>query len=136
MADREKPLVRVDGRDPKQCVWKAMRGSGPGGQHRNKTSNAARVTHLPSGASAQASEHKSLERNKREAWKRLGANKKFRAWLKRESAKALGITARIEREVKEAMRPHNLKIECRGEDGRWESYRDEKEDGNGEQPGT
>lgn len=33
-----------------------MRGSGPGGQHRNKTESACRVTHVPSGISAYADE--------------------------------------------------------------------------------
>ena len=30
----------------KECRFDAMRGTGPGGQKRNKTSSAARVTHL------------------------------------------------------------------------------------------
>ena len=36
----------------KECRFDAMRGTGPGGQKRNKTSSAARVTHLESGLSA------------------------------------------------------------------------------------
>lgn len=36
----------------KQCRFEARRGTGPGGQKRNKTSTAARVTHEPSGLSA------------------------------------------------------------------------------------
>lgn len=36
----------------KECRFDAMRGTGPGGQKRNKTSSAARVIHLESGLSA------------------------------------------------------------------------------------
>lgn len=116
-------LVRVDGRDPKQCRWTFYRASGAGGQNRNKNDTAARVKHLPSGAMAQASEHKSQPQNKKAAWVRLGKNPTFRAWLKRESARASGELDRIEREVSEAMRPHNLKTERRNDEGAWEIWR-------------
>lgn len=120
--EQQKPLVRVDGRDPKQCRWTFYRSSGAGGQHRNKTSTAARVLHLPSGAMAQASEHKSQPQNKKAAWERLGKNATFRAWLRRESSRASGELDRIEREVTKAMRPHNIKVERRNEDGAWEVW--------------
>lgn len=32
-----------------EIEWEAMRGSGPGGQHRNKTSSTVRMKHMPSG---------------------------------------------------------------------------------------
>jgi protein subunit release factor B len=41
------------------CRWEAFRGPGPGGQKRNKTSSAVRITHLPTGLSAIATESRS-----------------------------------------------------------------------------
>jgi peptide chain release factor len=51
--------------------FEAYRASGPGGQHVNKTSSAIRVTHLPTGAVAQAQEERSQHRNKALAVARL-----------------------------------------------------------------
>jgi peptide chain release factor 1 len=47
-----------------------MRGTGPGGQHRNKTESAVRVTHLPTGVSAYADE-RSQKQSKRKALREL-----------------------------------------------------------------
>ena len=46
-------------------------GGGPGGQHRNKTQNAVRLHHAPSGIVVVAQERRSLEANKQAAWERL-----------------------------------------------------------------
>jgi len=54
-----------------QCRWEAFRGSGPGGQKRNKTSSAVRVTHVPTGLSATASESRSQAENRAKALGRL-----------------------------------------------------------------
>jgi hypothetical protein len=54
-----------------QCRVDLYRGSGPGGQKRNKTSNAVRITHLPTGLSATATESRSLAENKLYALRRL-----------------------------------------------------------------
>jgi protein subunit release factor B len=127
MAEKKDLLVRVDGRDTKQCKWTYYRASGPGGQHRNKTESGVRVKHLASGATAQSSEHKSREQNKRAAWKRLFEDKTFRTWLRLESNRASGELARVEREVANAMRPANLKVERRI-DEKWEEWTRDDED--------
>lgn len=54
-----------------ECRWDFYRGSGPGGQKRNKTSNAVRLTHLPTGVVATATEARSLVENKLYAVRRL-----------------------------------------------------------------
>jgi peptide chain release factor 1 len=48
-----------------------FRGSGPGGQHRNKRDTACRIRHKPTGLFSESQRHKSRERNKREAFRKL-----------------------------------------------------------------
>lgn len=50
-----------------------VRGSGPGGQHRNKTSSAVRITHILTGLVGYAEDERSQHRNKRVAFRRLAA---------------------------------------------------------------
>ena len=56
------------------CVVRTARGSGPGGQHRNKTDSAVAVTHIASGISGQASERRSQGQNRAAAIERLRLN--------------------------------------------------------------
>ncbi len=48
-----------------------MRGSGKGGQHRNKTSTACRLKHIPSGLSIRVESQRSQAQNRALAWKEL-----------------------------------------------------------------
>ena len=63
-----------------ECDVETYRASGPGGQHRNKTESAVRMTHLPSGIVRVATEHRSQLRNRELAleriWKALETRKK------------------------------------------------------------
>lgn len=64
--DRESRIIR-----PEDVVFEAMRASGPGGQHVNKTESAVRATHKPTGLVATAREERSQAMNKKLALARL-----------------------------------------------------------------
>ncbi len=50
---------------------KVTKGSGPGGQSVNKTSNAVQLKHLPTGVVVKVHQTRSLDRNRKIAWERL-----------------------------------------------------------------
>ena len=54
-----------------QCRFERFRVSGPGGQHRNRTDSAVRLTHEPTGAVGYASERRSQHQNRTMALSRL-----------------------------------------------------------------
>lgn len=54
-----------------QCRYETFRGPGPGGQKKNKTSSAVRLTHIPSGIAVIAGESRSQQRNRQTAMNRL-----------------------------------------------------------------
>lgn len=54
-----------------QCEVHTYRSSGPGGQHRNKTSSAVRLHHGPTGLTGKGEEDRSQHVNKRRALRRL-----------------------------------------------------------------
>ena len=66
-------LALADEKLLSQCKVETYRASGPGGQHRNKTSSAVRLTHLPTGVAATATERRSQHENRRAALNRLRA---------------------------------------------------------------
>ena len=54
-----------------QVIIETYRSHGPGGQRKNKTETAVRLTHLPSGIRVIATEYRSQTENKNLAFERL-----------------------------------------------------------------
>lgn len=98
----------------KDCDVETKRGSGKGGQNRNKRDTAVRIVHRASGAVGESQEERSQLQNKRTAFRRMAETKTFKAWMRRQ----LGEVTLAEVEVSEEMRPRNLKMEAL-EDGQW-----------------
>ena len=102
----------------KDCDWDYYRGSGAGGQKKNKTSSAVRCTHKASRAVGQAEDTRSQFQNKKLAFRRMAETEKFKIWIKIEKSKRLGIEAQKEQDTERAMHSSNLRIETK-EDGKW-----------------
>lgn len=98
------------------CKFTPYKGSGAGGQKRNKTSSAIRCEHLASGAIGECEEHREQTLNKKEAFKRMYNTEKFQKWLELEIKIRSGELAIIEAKVDKIMK--NVKVEIK-EDGKW-----------------
>jgi hypothetical protein len=102
----------------KDFIVEPFRGSGNGGQHRNKTMSCCRIKHPASGAVAEGKEERSFEQNKKNAFKRLVEKPEFQKWFKFMCAKALGMVISAEQWVEEQIQEHKLKVEIKV-DGKW-----------------
>ena len=100
------------------CDWEYMRGTGPGGQKRNKTESKVRCTHRDSGAIGESDETRSQHDNKRKAFVKMAQTPQFRAWHKIETARRMGQLADLNEAVDRTMKECNLRIEGK-RDGRW-----------------
>ena len=120
MENRE-PIISITKKD---CRFDFYRGSGKGGQKRNKTSNCCRCTHLASGAVGKSEEGRSKEQNIKRAFRRMAESERFKVWLKIEVSKVTGEAKRIEKKVEQDMR--KIRIEKR-ENGIWTEYKENPE---------
>jgi len=101
----------------KDCEVQPYKGSGAGGQKRNKTSSAIRVVHKDSGAVGQCENYREQSKNKLEAFKRMAETDKFKGWLRIASARATGELREIEEKIDKEVK--NAKIEVKDEKGKW-----------------
>ena len=97
-------------------IVQPFKGSGKGGQKRNKTMSCCRVSHPASGAIAECQDERSYEQNKKRAFQRLVEKPEFKNWHRIEAAKHLGCIADINEAVEEEMK--HIKVET-FTDGKW-----------------
>lgn len=93
------------------------RGSGKGGQKRNKTFSGCRITHPATGLFVECEEERSFEQNKKRAFERLCKKPAFQTWLKIETARREGKLRDIEGKVEQEMK--NVRVDVKDEAGRW-----------------
>lgn len=100
------------------CNWEYMRGTGPGGQKRNKTESKVRCTHRASGAVGESDETRSQHDNRRLAFRKMAETKEFKLWHRLEVGRRTGEKIDLDQQVENMMRERNLKVEGRV-DGKW-----------------
>lgn len=112
MSDR-KPLVTVLASD---CEWSYTKGTGAGGQKRNKTSSAVHCFHRPSGAHGYSETSRSQAENKADAFAKMAQTNEFQQWVRLESLKKVGAVAEVEAVVEKQL--SNVVVEGKV-DGKW-----------------
>lgn len=116
----------------KDLIIEPYKGSGAGGQHRNKTMSCCRIRHPESDVTVQACDERDFHRNRKTAFKRLCNHPKFKAWISRslsdETEGQVSQQKRSEKFLKKVdkmMVPENLRIECWDKTHhRWVPYED------------
>lgn len=94
---------------------------GHGGGGKDTSNTGVRVTHEPSGASAEGTRSRSQLANKRAAFRVMGESKLFQIWARAEAARRSGQKS-VDELVGEAMADKNLRLERRNADGIWELW--------------
>jgi peptide chain release factor 1 len=102
----------------KDFVVQTFRGSGAGGQNRNKRDTAVRIIHQASGARGESCEERSQAQNKKTAFRRLIASGKFKLWHAKVCYE-FSKKKTVEQEVDEWMVPKFIKTEVKGPTGKW-----------------
>lgn len=98
------------------CTFKYYKGSGGGGQKKNKTENCCQCTHKNSKAQAASEEGRSKDFNTRNAFKKMTQTKEFKAWIRLEAARQTGELRKIENQVDKEMK--RIKVEYK-DNGLW-----------------
>ncbi len=101
----------------KDCDISYFKGSGNGGQNKQKTSSGCQIIHRESGAIGRCSETRSQFDNKKTAFIRLTETPKFKFWLNKKLYE-LQNQETIEETVEKMMRSDNLLVEVL-KDGKW-----------------
>lgn len=110
------PLISVSIKD---CEFSFSKGTGKGGQARNKSMAACHCTHIPSGATAYSQNGRSQVENKKDSFLKMIRTKKFQSWLKLESLKKLGKEKELNDKIDDMLKSRYLKIEIKDNFGNW-----------------
>lgn len=102
-----------------------FKGPGPGGQKKNKTESGVHIKHIESGAIGRASESRSQGDNKEAALKKLIATPKFKFWFSKKMYE-INQGQTVEQAVEQDMKPENLLIEVKDDEGKWIELKDEQ----------
>ena len=98
------------------CEWSYTKGTGAGGQKRNKTSSAVHCHHRPSKAHGYSEASRSQLDNKRDAFVKMANTKEFKTWLHMETLKRNGKMAQIDLEVARELKKTKIEVKV---DGKW-----------------
>jgi protein subunit release factor B len=113
MENKKQILFSVTAND---CRWSYTRGTGAGGQKRNKTSSAVHCTHEPSGAHGYSESSRSQLDNRRDAFVKMTSTPEFQKWHRMEVMRRSGEMATIDAAVERDLRRVRLEIR---ENGVW-----------------
>lgn len=113
MSNKNRLLFSVTAKD---CDWSYTRGSGNGGQKKNKTSSAVHCMHRPSGAHGYSEASRSQADNKKDAFVKMSESKEFQNWLHIEFMKRSGEMDEIDRYVERELTKVKTEIRI---DGKW-----------------
>jgi protein subunit release factor B len=98
------------------CDWSYTRGTGNGGQKKNKTSSAVHCTHKASGAHGYSEASRSQHDNKRDAFLKMIETDKFKRWHHLEVLRKSGEMEQIETKVKKSLLEVKTEVKV---DGKW-----------------
>lgn len=101
----------------KDCEFTFTRGTGPGGQKKNKTSSACHCKHIASGALGYSETSRSQLENKELAFKRMYLTPKFQIWMKMEISRQMGDEKKAQEYVEREMK--KVKVEVKSDKGTW-----------------
>lgn len=102
------------------CEWSYTRGTGAGGQKKNKTSSAVHCTHRASRAHAYCEATRSQATNRQIAFAKMVKTAEFLKWHRGEVMRRTGEMAILEAKVEEEMR--HVRVERINVEGRWEVW--------------
>lgn len=114
MTTKERQLLFSVTKD--DCDWSYTKGTGAGGQKRNKTSSAVHCKHRASGARAYSEASRNQLENKRDAFVKMCESEEFKKWHKLEVLRRTGMMDQIDRKVEQELTKIRLEIRI---DGKW-----------------